>query len=51
MYFISLYLVLQIHDRIVDMTELNDHQKSSIMEKIAVSTCMGNHTVSSSIWN
>ena len=49
MHLMSLYLVLQIHDRIVDMAELNDHQKSSIMEKIAVS--IGNHTVSSSIWN
>lgn len=28
---------MQVHDRIVEMTELNDHQKSAIMEKIAVS--------------
>ncbi|KAJ7377017.1 replication factor C subunit 4 [Desmophyllum pertusum] len=29
-------IINQIHDRIVEMTELNDHQKSAIMEKIAI---------------
>lgn len=29
-------IINQIHDRIVDMTELNEHQKSAIMEKIAI---------------
>ena len=27
----------QVHDKIVEMPELNDHQKSAILEKLAVS--------------
>jgi len=29
-------IINQVHDRIVEMSELNDHQKSAIMEKIAI---------------
>jgi len=34
-------IINQVHDRIVEMSELNDHQKSAIMEKIAtVDKCL-----------
>lgn len=29
-------VINQVHDRIIEMAELNDHQKSAIMEKIAI---------------
>ncbi|XP_015754298.1 PREDICTED: replication factor C subunit 4-like [Acropora digitifera] len=29
-------VINQVHDRVVEMTELNDHQKSAITEKLAI---------------